>query len=164
MIMHINREMTCHYDKNGAFTMSEEETCYICRRVINKKEETRRIEQETRAITVHLDCLRLFGELVRLSLQSTGPTMSPPSQPELASIPSLDRRTSSEADAVMEVLHWAAEYHSERGMTSNEIDTMFRQQYRWELSNAPSILGKLLVARRVRRRREGKSYRYYSVG
>jgi len=143
--------------------MSEKETCYVCRRVIDKEEAVRKVEQQMTAITVHTDCLRLFGELVRLSLQSTEPTISPPSQPAFTALPTLDKRTDSEQEAMMKVLQWAAKHQPERGMTPNEIDAMFREHYRWELSNASARLGELLEKGRIRRIREGKLYRYHSV-
>ena len=143
--------------------MSEEEACYVCKKEFRENDELLHFGKGARSITIHKQCLSLFAELVKASLQLAQPTESILSQPDFSMLPSIRRESVSESDAIIEVLRWAAEYHPMGGLTPNEIETIFREQFRWQISNASARLGGLLERGRVRRIREGKAYRYFIV-
>lgn len=114
---------------------------------------------------VHQECIELFGEFVSFVNQIQTPNQPPISQDfvlDLTKLPSIQRGKDKEPDAIMKLLQWALKHHPKKGLLPKEIDNLFGEQYRWELSNASARLGELVEQGKIRRAREGRTFRYFS--
>lgn len=130
-----------------------------------KTDISHEFEKHGRTIVVHEECIELFEEFVVFVNQRGRPTQPPVSQgivPDYTSLPIIQRDKDTEPNAIMKLLQWASKHHPKKGLLPKEIDSLFSDQYRWILSNSSARLGELLEQGKIRRVREGRTFRYFS--
>lgn len=130
--------------------------------MIKQDDRVKRISGNNKTVELHQDCFGLFSELVREGLREKPTTIDVISASAIAALPLIKKRQITEYDAIVKVLEWASENHPLRGLTPKEVETLFKDQFRWKLTNVYSRLGELVDRGRIRRIREKRGYRYFA--
>lgn len=139
-----------------------ENVCFICQQEFQKTDSVLKFETKNRKLVIHDECVELFRELTEYVLKIDQSSSIPEAGPDFTALPVIKKEEVSEFDAIIKLLQWASAHHPSKGLVPKEIDGFFREQYRWILSNASARLGELVEQGRVRRVREGKTFRYFA--
>lgn len=142
--------------------MTIAETCYVCHQVLEEHSEILEIGEGNRRIVLHKECLALFAELVRSCLGAED-TQHIVQEGDYSQLPSINKESDSEPDAIKKLLRWARRHHPQHGLTPKDVGEILKDRYRWKISNPSARLGLLLEQGFARREKEGRTYRYYST-
>lgn len=143
--------------------LSEENRCIICHKILQSKEKVKKYSREGKVLSVHQNCLKIFGAIVRDSLQEGVIEEKVLGQPDYSKLPQIRKGIDSGYEAIVKLLEWARRNHPKSGLTPSEVSQIFEDNFRWKITNASARLGELVERNQARRRKDDGTYRYYSI-
>lgn len=142
--------------------MTKKEFCFVCNQVIKPGEIVTDYSVENRTVIIHNECLDLLGLIIHDILQKEVIKKQISESSDISTLPPIQKGVDSEREAILRVLKWAAKHHPRSGLTPKELNQIFEDNFRWKLSNPSARLGELVERNQIRRKRDNKTYRYFS--